>query len=456
MLAPVHTLFSESALLPSGWRRDVLFTFDDTGTLVAVQPDAAGDDHERAGGPVVPGIPNLHSHAFQWALAGRAERGHPDGDSFWTWRTLLYDFLNRLDPDAVEAIATALYLEMLEAGYTSVVEFHYLHHGPAGRAYEDRAEMALRLGRAADATGIRLTLLPVVYEAGGFGVDLAPEQARLRLSLYDALTVLERLEASDFGHRLGLALHSLRAVRSETIRDLVEDRTLLARPHTIHIHVAEQLREVEECQARLGARPVRWLLDAADVDERWCLVHCTHVDEDELHGVIRSGAVVALCPTTEANLGDGVFPFANYERGGGRWGVGSDSQVSVNPFEELRWLEYEQRLVQQKRNVITAGTARSTGRALFEGVLSGAWSAVADNVGRLEPGSRADLLVFDRDQPRRWGRDEDALLDTLVFSGSDSAPLHVMVGGRWVVRDRAHTARASLLPALREALRRLD
>ncbi|MCA9736726.1 MAG: formimidoylglutamate deiminase [Gemmatimonadota bacterium] len=451
----MSTLFAETALLPAGWHRNVVLHYDEAGTLVAVRPDADPADHPRAGGAVLPGVPNLHSHAFQWGLAGRAERGQPDGDSFWSWRSEMYRFLAELDPDAVEAIATALYLEMLEAGYTTVVEFHYLHHAPDGRPYDDRAEMALRLGRAAERTGIRLTLVPVVYEAGGFGQPLAPEQGRFRLTLYEALGLLERLEAAGFAHPLGLGLHSLRAVRSETVRDLVEDRTLLARPRTLHMHVAEQRQEVEECVARLGARPIEWLLEAADVDARWCLVHCTHADAAEVTGLARSGAVVALCPTTEANLGDGIFPFAEYERAGGRWGIGSDSHISVDPVEELRWLEYEQRLVTGHRNVLTAGTSRSTGRALVDGALAGGWSAAADNVGRLEPGGRADLIVLDADHPRRRGRMDDALLDAWIFSGGDSAPAHVMVGGRWVVRERRHVERETLAAAVDPVLARL-
>ncbi|HSR43385.1 MAG TPA: formimidoylglutamate deiminase, partial [Longimicrobiales bacterium] len=355
---------ADRALLPGGWARDVLLEVDGEGVLARVAPDGAADA-ERIPGVVLPGVPNLHSHAFQRGMAGVAERRGPDRDTFWSWRETMYRFLGRLGPDDVQAIAAQLYVEMLGAGYTSVAEFHYLHHGPDGTPYEDRAEISLRLVEAAREAGIGLTLLPAVYTAGGFG-GRPPEDGQRRFLLDEegALGLLEALRPrADDDPRLGLglALHSLRAVPPNTLAAAVEAALGLDPTMPIHIHVAEQEREVEACLAWSGARPVAWLLDHAPVSRGWCLVHCTHLSDAEVERLAASGAVVGLCPTTEANLGDGIFPLADFLGSGGRFGIGSDSHVSVSPVEELRWLEYAQRLLRRERNVAPGARDASTG-----------------------------------------------------------------------------------------------
>ncbi|HEY4556465.1 MAG TPA: formimidoylglutamate deiminase, partial [Lysobacter sp.] len=312
-------------------------------------PSDSTHPHRTSHGWQLPGIANLHSHAFQRAMAGLAERrGGAGDDSFWTWRETMYRFAARFDPDTLHAVATQLYVEMLEAGYTTVCEFHYLHHAPDGRAYADPAAMSRALVAAARETGIRLTLLPVLYMTGGFdGRALAERQRRFAHSVDDYLALLESLRGETGPTvTVGCALHSLRAVPEDAMHAV-----LAALPDStrVHVHIAEQTAEVDECVSVRGARPVRWLLDNAPVDARWTLVHATHLDAGEVRDLAASRATVAICPTTEANLGDGLFPLRDYLDAGGRWGIGSDSHVSVSPVEELRWLEYGQRLVTRRR-----------------------------------------------------------------------------------------------------------
>jgi formimidoylglutamate deiminase len=435
-------LFAESALLPGGWASGVRLEVAGNGDLSAVTAGAHADGAERLAGPVVPGMPNLHSHAFQRAMAGLAERAGPSDDSFWTWREVMYDFVGRLSPDHMEAIAAQLYAEMLKAGYTAVGEFHYLHHGPDGSPYDDPCETSQRIIAAAKATGIGLTHLPVLYAHGGFGG--APANRGQRRFLHDAdgfMAVVETL-AARHGHdpqvRIGMALHSLRAVTPELIAETVArlDGRDAAAP--VHIHIAEQRREVDECLAWSGARPVEWLLANAAVSRRWCLVHATHMSGEESLALARSGAVAGLCPTTEANLGDGLFPLFAYMAAGGALGVGSDSHISVSPVEELRWLEYGQRLLGQRRNITPMGDGGSVGAGLWRAALAGGAQALGRPIGALEAGARADLLVLDGDHPQLAGRSADLLLDSLVFSGNANPVRDVMVGGNWVVREGRH------------------
>ncbi len=453
------TYVADRALLPGGWAEDVLLEVDGEGVLGRVSPDGAPADAERIPGVVVPGVPNLHSHAFQRGMAGLAERPGPGSDTFWSWRDTMYRFLGRLEPDDVQAIAAQLYVEMLGAGYTSVAEFHYLHHGPGGSPYEDPAEISLRLVEAARQAGIGLTLLPAVYTAGGFG-GRPPEEAQRRFLLdHDgALDLLERLRplsAEDPRLRLGLALHSLRAVPPEELAAAVVGARRIDPGIPIHIHVAEQEGEVEACLAWSGARPVAWLLDHAPVSPEWCLVHCTHLSDPEVEGLAGSGAVVGLCPTTEANLGDGVFPLPDFLGAGGRFGIGSDSHVSVSPAEELRWLEYAQRLLRRERNVAPGNREESTGAVLLGGALSGGAGATGAPVGALEAGRRADLVVLDPEHPVLAGREGDRLLDAWIFSGNRSPVTDVMVGGAWVVRAGRHPRAEEILEGYRATVRRL-
>ena len=346
-------------LLPDGWRSPGFIDVDDAGNIVAL-PDgpAPGTNVGHIAGYAVPGMPNLHSHAFQRAMAGLAERSGPGEDSFWTWRETMYRFVDRLSPDDLEAIAAQLYVEMLKAGYTSVGEFHYLHHAPDGDAYEDPGEMSLRILAAADRAGIGMTLLPVLYAAAGFGGQ--PPGAGQRRFVNGAdeflglVTSLGRMCADDPQRRVGMAPHSLRAVPPEILAAALDG---FDRHAPVHIHIAEQVKEVEDCIAWCGTRPVDWLLSNADVGDRWCLVHATHMTPSETSALAACGAVAGLCPTTEANLGDGLFSLPAYQAGEGRWGIGSDSNVSISPVEELRWLEYGQRLVLRKRGVTASGEA---------------------------------------------------------------------------------------------------
>jgi formimidoylglutamate deiminase len=449
-------LFADTALLPTGWAANVRFDIADDGNLTAVTADGEPDGAERLDGPVIPGMANLHSHAFQRAMAGLAERAGPDDDSFWTWRQVMYDFVGRLSPVTIEAIAAQLYVEMLKAGYTAVGEFHYLHHGPDGSPHDDPAETSRRIIGAAQATGIGITHLPVLYAHGGFGgAPATPGQRRFLHDVDDFMALVEGL-SRDHAHdpqiRIGMALHSLRAVTPELMAETTTALDALDGAAPIHIHIAEQQREVDDCLAWSGARPVQWLLDNAAVSRRWCLVHATHMSGDETLAVARSGAVAGLCPTTEANLGDGLFPLFAYVAAGGVLGIGSDSHVSVSPVEELRWLEYGQRLVGERRNIMPVGEGGSVGAALWRAALAGGAQALARPIGALEPGARADLLVLHGDHPQLAGRDGDVLLDSLVFSGNANPINHVMVGGRWVVRGGHHHAEDAVADYYRRAV----
>ncbi len=448
-----RSLFAPSARLAGGWAERVSFELDADGLILAATPDSApAEGAERLSGPVVPGQPNLHSHAFQRAMAGLAERVDPDrsggsGDSFWTWRETMYRFLGRLGPEELEAVAAQLYVEMLEAGYTAVGEFHYLHHDPSGAAYGQPAEMALRVLAAGGRTGIGLTLLPVLYGYGGFGGAPAGAGQRRFLNEPEALlTIVEAARAAagdDSRLRVGLAPHSLRAVTPDSLEAALDGLAALDPAAPVHIHVAEQTREVEDCLAWSGRRPVRWLLDRGLPDRRWCLVHATHMTDDETRDLAASGAVAGLCPTTEANLGDGLFPAPGYLAAGGAWGVGSDSHVSVDPVEELRWLEYGQRLVLRRRNVL-AGPSGHLGEDLWAAAAAGGAQALGQPAGALAPGRRADLVVLDDGLPCLAGRRGPALIDALVFAGNRRAVRDVMVAGRWCVRDGRHVAREAV------------
>ena len=451
--------FAQSALLPTGWAQDVRLEVDERGDLVTVQPDASPEGAESLMGVAIPGMVNLHSHAFQRAMAGLAERGSGGTDSFWTWRELMYGFLDRLTPKDCQAVATQLYVEMLCSGYTSVVEFHYVHLDREGRPYSPVDVMSQSILAAASSVGIGLTHLPVVYLHGGFGgAAPAPGQRRFTLPLEDVLALVESLAeaASDEGQiRIGLGLHSLRAVTPEELQQAVAGVLTLDAHMPIHIHVAEQEREVRECLDWSGARPVEWLLSAASVDERWCLIHATHMTSEESASLARSGAVVGLCPTTEANLGDGLFALSDFLQADGRIGVGSDSHVSVSPSSELRLLEYGQRLHHRRRNVAMHGRAASTGAELLRQALRGGAQAAGRRVGALEAGSRADVVVLDPDHPTLTGRSQDDLLDSWVFAEAGSPVRDVLVGGRWVVRDGRHSSSEVVADGYRQAMRRL-
>ncbi len=428
------------ALLPTGWRDDVRVEVNEAGRIARV--DVRGDDagaHRL--GFVVPGLPNLHSHTFQRAMAGLTERGGPGEDSFWSWREVMYDFVDRLTPDQVQAIAALAFCEMLESGFTTVAEFHYLHHAPDGRPYDDPAEMSARIAAAAHSTGIPLTLLPVFYRHGGFGPTPATDGQRRFLHDLDGYArLIERcgkIVASSPDAVLGVAPHSLRAATVEEIGELA--RLLEGAP--VHIHVAEQEAEVEACLDILGARPVRHLLDSVEIDERWCLIHATHMDEGEIAELAGSGAVAGLCPVTEANLGDGIFPAPDFLAAGGAIGVGSDSNIRIDPADELRTLEYGQRLTRRRRNVL-AGEGESSGGRLYRAALHGGARATGQPVGGIEVGARADFVELNDGSPLFIGREGDAVLDSWIFGGGPECVGEVWVGGRRVVEGGRALARA--------------
>jgi formimidoylglutamate deiminase len=398
----------------------------------------------------LPGMPNLHSHAFQRAMAGLAERRGLGDDSFWTWREAMYGFASRIGPDALRAVAAQLYVEMLKAGYTRVCEFHYLHNAPDGAPYADRAAMSRAIIEAARDAGIGLTLLPVLYITGGFdGRPLSDRQRRFGLSVDAYLRLLDSLCALESSAvRVGIALHSLRAVPEAAMREVLESS--FARDRVIHIHIAEQIGEVQDCLGIRGARPVQWLFEHADVDARWCLVHATHLDDQEMRAIAKSGAVAGLCPTTEANLGDGLFPLANYLDTNGVFGIGSDSHISVSPVEELRWLEYGQRLLTRHRNV----AARKPGASVGETLWAAAWRGGRQASGLREASSR-DVVVLDDSSPLLAARDEESVLDTFLFAGNTPLVRDVQVGGEWVVRDFRHRAEARVAADYRAAVEAL-
>ncbi|UCO97870.1 formimidoylglutamate deiminase [Metapseudomonas lalkuanensis] len=454
----MSAFFAERALLPQGWARNVRFEVSSDGLIEKVLPDASGEGAERLQGPVLAGMPNLHSHAFQRAMAGLAEVAGNPNDSFWTWRDLMYRLVGRLDPEQVEIIARQLYIEMLKAGYTSVAEFHYVHHDADGRRYADPAELSLRVSQAAHDAGIGLTLLPVLYSHSGFGGQ-APNDGQRRFihSTDSYLALQERLRgeiARRSNQQLGLCFHSLRAVTPEQLNAVLAAEQG-ARP--IHIHIAEQQKEVDDCLAWSGRRPLQWLYEHAPVDERWCLVHATHAEADEVAAMATSGAVAGLCLTTEANLGDGIFPAVDFLARGGRLGIGSDSHVSVSVVEELRWLEYGQRLRDQRRNRLYRADQPQVGRTLFDAALTGGAQALGQPVGALAEGKRADWLVLDGHDPYLATAEGDALLNRWLFAGGDHQVRDVMVAGTWVVRDGRHEAEAETAKAfagvLREVLR---
>jgi formimidoylglutamate deiminase len=449
-------LHAPDALVPSGWARDVRIEADEAGTIVSVIPQAPQAGTTRLRGPVLPGLADVHSHAFQRAMAGLTEHVSRHADTFWTWREVMYRFVSRLAPDDVEAIAAQLYVELLKGGYTSVCEFHYLHHDPDGRPYADPAEMSERIIAAAARAGIALTLLPVLYMTSDFGGKPPTPGQRRFLGTPDSIVALvDRLRAAHRDVRLGLAPHSLRAVPPDALTEAVRAVDAIDPTAPIHIHAAEQEKEVADCVAWSGRRPVAWLLGEHRLGPRWCVVHATHMTEAETDALAASGAVAGLCPTTEANLGDGLFPLARYLARGGRLGIGTDSNVSVSAIAELRWLEYGQRLVARRRNIAATASSPSPGAALYRAALAGGAAASGRRAAGLAPGERADLVVLDADAPFLAGRTGDTLLDALVFGG-DAHPIRdVYVGGRPVVVDRRHPGEAVIFERFRRALARL-
>ncbi|MDQ2823034.1 MAG: formimidoylglutamate deiminase [Pseudomonadota bacterium] len=447
----MNHLLARHALLPDGWARDVFIAWDADGTLTNVEAGAHGDATVEY---VLPGMVNLHSHAFQRALGGLAERAGPGPDSFWTWRDLMYRFAATITPDQVQAIAAQLFSECLRHGYTSLCEFHYIQRDAAGRTYARPAEMAERVASAGQATGIGLTLLPVLYSHAGFGAQpLQPQQQRFRTDANDVLAIVAALEPLRSGQlEVGAAPHSLRAASIDQVRELASG---LPPSRPLHIHIAEQQLEVEQCLSFSGQRPVDYLLAHVDIDARWCLVHATHLTSEETACLAKSGAVAGLCPTTEANLGDGLFPLSAYINSGGAFGIGSDSHVSHSPVEELRWLEYGQRLAGQRRNVATSAATPDVGEFLWQGALHGGALASGRPVGALAVGKRADLLVLDDSHVNLDGADPAEVMGRFLFCGNDNLVRDVLAGGRWVVKNGMHFDQNSIAHRYKLALHQL-
>jgi formimidoylglutamate deiminase len=449
----MSVVFARQALLPEGWAQDVAVEIGPEGRIARVTSGAAPEGETRD--ILLPAPANLHSHAFQRAMAGLTEARGPDPrDTFWTWRALMFRFLDRLTPEDVQAIAAFVQMEMLEAGYAASVEFHYLHHQPGGQPHDNLAEMAGRIAAAAGQSGIGLTLLPVLYQFGGCdGRPLGPGQVRFGNDLERFARLIEASRAAlaplPDDARLGVAPHSLRAVSP---MGLAEMTPLADGP--IHMHLAEQVAEVEEVEAALGGRPVRWLLDHADVDPRWCLIHCTQMEPDETERLAATRAVAGLCPITEASLGDGIFDGARWTRAGGAFGIGSDSNIRVSLAEELRQLEYSQRLRDRARAVL-ATPEHSTGRFLYEGATRGGAQAAGRASGAIAPGLWADLMALDGMAPDLVGRRGDRLLDSFVFAGDGRMVRDVWSAGRHMVREGRHIAREAITRAYLRTLERL-
>jgi len=448
-------LHAANALLPGGWAPQVRLLLDANGGIIQIRhgPPEPGD--QRLSGPVIPGVPNLHSHGFQRLMAGLTARSADGRDSFWSWREAMYQMALRLDPDDLERCMAGVFMEMLRSGYTTCAEFHYLHHAPDGSRYDNPVELSERVFAAAATTGMSLTHLPVWYQRSGFGAgSTAPEQRRFANGLDEYLEIVDRCTrmAGDHpGARVGIAPHSLRAVAAERLGELL-DRVEDDMP--VHIHVAEQALEVSQSIEYLGARPVQWLLDHAPVGPGWCLVHATHLEDRECRMAASSGAVAGLCPTTEADLGDGVFPAAAWLDSGGRFGIGSDSNLRLCPAEELRLLEGTQRLATGRRNVL-ADPGQSTGENLLSRAAEGGALATAQPVGAIEAGRRADLLELDPGHPLLAGLAPDKALDTWLFAGGPDMIRSVRVSGRVLVDAGRHVNEPMISAGFRQVLEKL-
>lgn len=432
-----RSIYAENILLECGWEANVRLHWNELGDITKLEKNVIALDGEMKEGFVLPGMINLHSHAFQRAMAGMAEIAGEGPDSFWTWRDLMYRFALAITPEQINAIAAQLYSECLRYGYTSVCEFHYLHRDPQGVFYADPAEMAKQVIAAANDTGMGITMLPVLYSFADFNDQaLRHDQRRFSSNVDDILNIISHLEKSRNGQvQVGVAPHSLRAASVSQIQSIVNSLDI-NRP--IHIHIAEQQKEVDACLAATGMRPVELLLETQNVDSRWCLVHATHLNQQEVKRMAVSGAVAGICTTTEGNLGDGFFELPSYIDAGGIFGIGSDSHVSQSAVEELRWLEYGQRLRTQRRNVASIPSQRRVADYLWQSCLIGGEKASGRKVGKLKENYRADFLVLDNAHPNIMNVCSEELLSHFIFSGNDQLIRDVYVGGSEVVKNGRH------------------
>jgi formimidoylglutamate deiminase len=450
----VQKISADWVLLEDGFAADTLIEIDERGFISAITPGSAPAAEHFSGAAILPGITNLHSHAFQRSFAGHTEFSGGGGD-FWSWREAMYRAGGRIEPDTLAPVAAYLGMELLRGGFTSLVEFHYLQNAIDGTPYAHRPAMAEAIIEGAQQAGIGLTMLFGIYQTGNFdGTPLQGGQRRFDTSSDAALKMVadaQALQGDDL--RFGLSPHSLRAVPPASLAAAVEGLASLDPSAPVHIHVAEQQGEVRDCLATLGARPVEWLLAHAPVGKNWCLIHSTHTNEAERHGIAASGSIAGFCPSTEGNLGDGIFDLPDFVAAGGRFGIGTDSHVTLDVFSELRLLEYSQRLRAEKRNVL-AGADAHTGRTLWQMAASGGATAAARPVGRLAVGHRADLVVIGPTlETEVLG--PDFWLDAAIFASDARPAKHVMVGGTWIIRDGTHVRQNSIVPAYRRALSKL-
>ena len=406
---------------------------------------------------ILPGMPNLHSHAFQRAMAGQAELAVADRNDFWSWREKMYDYANRVTPGQLQAIAAQLFIEMLKSGYTSVAEFHYLHHTKKHRPGVASTEMADAVIAAAEEAGIGLTLLPVLYMTADFDrPESLPEQARFINDPDGFFSLFSKLKGRENSNvKMGIAFHSLRAVPERSLHEVLKLLAGEGIDCPIHIHIAETLKEVEACRNFYGLTPVQWLFENIDIDGRWCLVHATHLSDWEVDRLAESDCVAGLCPVTEANLGDGIFRFEEFLANGGKFGIGSDSNVSVSPVEELRWLEYGQRLITHRRNVSASAAEPHVGSYLWKNAMQGGAQALGRIDGN-ETDQQSDVIVLDREHPLLYGIPAGDVLDSLVFSGNDNLIRDVMAGGKWVVRDGVHIREQEIVTRYRKVIKELN
>jgi formimidoylglutamate deiminase len=450
-----RAIFAKNALTDVGWQRDVRVEWDAGGLIAQVTPNTVAVGALTTD-LLLAGINNVHSHVFQRAMVGLTETASGAGrDNFWSWREVMYAFTHTLTPEHIEIIARAFFIDLMKHGYTGVGEFHYLHHDANGTPYANPAELSERIIAAAMTTGIHLTHLPVMYETANFGGASATSgQCRFLHSPDSFLTLIETLRKKYPALTLGIAPHSLRAVTPESLKIIIEALPSLGLADCpIHIHIAEQEKEVADCMAWSGKRPLAWLMENHPIDPRWCLIHATHIEGDEVAKLAMSGAVAGLCPTTEANLGDGIFPAEAYLAQGGKFGVGSDSQVCVSPFEELRQLEYAQRLITRKRNVLH-GEFPSVGRTLYANAATGGAQALGIKSGRIAVGYRADLLALAMDHSLLADKQDDQILDALIFSLTPNIT-DVFVAGNHTVKNRKHALEESASAALRRVMQEL-
>lgn len=433
-------LFAKKILLASGWASNQTLTIE-AGVITDISQGFI-EGAEQATGVVIPGMINCHSHAFQRAFAGFSEQGSEGKDSFWTWRSIMYKFIEQLSAEDAQVIATQLYIEMLKMGYTRVAEFHYLHHDITGENYPSLSAMAEAIFVAAKESGIGLTLLPVLYRFSGFGTQ-KPNSGQKRFinsveQFNDLVSDCFEIANAQVNTNIGIAPHSLRAVDKSSLSAAVTHVRSLDPKAPVHIHIAEQQKEVNDCLEHYGQRPVQWLLNNADLDKHWCLIHATHIDEKERKGIVASQAIAGICPTTEANLGDGIFPTDEFLVDNGTFAIGSDSHISVNPIEELRWLEYVQRLSKQQRALLATSEQKSVGLNLWQRAARGGAQSTNSNTGELATGKQADLLVLDDSQLRLFAHDDNHLLDSVIFASQQNLVKDVMVNGQWHVRGGKH------------------